>query len=596
MKIPRLPQKKETIKGGGIVSRILAAEGVDTVFGIIDGSYFGLYSTFKPNGIRQVTPRHESNGVHMAGAYARMTGKLGVCIASNGPGVANVLAGVALENAEGNRILLITSTRREGISYPDRGGAYQYFPQVEATRSITKWSCNVTSVGRIAEILQTALRKSRMGRPGVVHIDIPENIMSTDYDLNPAWFRPPSGYQTPKPMPVVPQQVEQAAHMLADAKLPMIHAGGGVVHAQAFQELQGLATLLCAPITTSWGARSAVDERLEESIPFIYKEVVTRIRNEADVVLVLGSRMGETDNWGAPPHWAPASSQKLIQVDLDPEILGAYRATDLALQADVKGFLTELISTLQKIKSINDLDGRRKRIKTYQKACSTIRKELDKQLDDKNAPLNPAQIPAICREIFDDDAILVIDGGRTMAWSHYFHQVRVPNTILDAPEMGYVGSGSPHAIGAKAAFPNRQVYAIMGDGAMCLNQREIETSIRTDLPVIFIVLNDNTFDPVKPDPFALLNFQDEASKAENPTAEKWNTRFDLMARAMGAMGERVSDTAGLKTAIKRAMDSGKCSVIHVDVDPAKHKSFRALCCLKEPSILRRPTRERQKRP
>ncbi len=576
MKIPKFSQKNETIKGGGIVSRILADAGIDTVFGIIDGSYFGLYSTLKPNGIRLVTPRHESNGVHMAGAYARMTGKLGVCIASNGPGVANVLSGVALEHMEGNRILLITSTRREGISYPDRGGTFQYFPQVEATRPITKWRCNVTSHNRIAETVQTALRQSRMGRPGVVHIDIPENIMSTDYDLNPTWFRPPSGYQTAHPMPAVPQQVETAAQMLAQAALPMIHAGDGVVHALAFQELQELATLLRAPITTSWGARSVVNERSEEAVPFIYRDVVTRIRKDADVALVLGTRLGETDGWGTPPHWAPASTQELIQVDLDPEILGSGRATDLAVQADVKEFLTALIDTLKKMKHMNHLDVRRKKIKTYQKACDTVRKKLDKQLVDKAAPLNPAQVPAICREIFDDDAILIIDGGRTTVWSHYFHQVRVPNTLLEAPEMGYVGSGAPHAIGAKAAFPERQVYAIMGDGAMCLNQREIETSIRTDLPVIFIVLNDNTFDPVKPDPFSSLDLQKETSKAEKPDEHQWNTRFDLIAQAMGALGERVSDTAGLRTAIKRAIGSGKCSVIHVDVDPVKHQSLEAL--------------------
>jgi len=520
-----------------------------------------------------VTPRHESDGVHMAGAYARVSGKLGVCIASNGPGVANVLSGVALEHMEGNRILLITSTRREGISYPDRGGTFQYFPQVEATRPITKWNCNVTSHTRIAEAVQTALRESRIGRPGVVHIDIPENIMSTDYDLNPAWFRPPFSYQTPDPMPAVPQQVEKAAQFLADARMPMIHAGGGIVHAQAFQELQELASLLAAPITTSWSARSAVDERSVEAFPFIYKDVVTRIRNDADVVLVLGSKLGETDGWGAPPHWAPASSRKLIQVDIDSEILGSNTETDLAIQADVKGFLTELIETLQKTKGINDLDGRRKKMEKYQKACGAIRKKLDQQLNDKDTPLNPAQVPAICREIFDDDAILVIDGGRTTAWSHYFHEVRVPNTLLESPEMGYAGSGSPHAIGAKAAFPDRQVYAIMGDGAMCLNQREIETSIRTNLPVIFIVLNDNTFDPAKPDPFSLLNLQKETTEPEKPDQHKWNTRFDLIARAMGAMGERVSDTAGLKSAIKRAIDSKKCSVIHVDVDPAKHKLF-----------------------
>jgi len=572
MKIPTFSKtspKKETIKGGGIVSRILASEGIDTVFGIIDGSYFGLYSTLKPNGIRLITPRHESNAVHMAGAYARLTGKLGVCIASNGPGVANVLPGVALENAEGNRILLITSTRREGISYPDRGGTFQYFPQVETTRPITKWSCNVTTHARIAEILQTALRKSRMGRPGVVHLDIPENIMSTNHDLNPAWFRSPLSYQTPHQMPAVPRQVAMAAQMLSDAKLPMIHAGGGVIHARAFQELQELATLICAPVTTSWGARSAVDERLEQSIPLIYRDVVNRIRHEADVVLVLGSRRGETDGWGSPPHWAPTASQKCIQVDLDPEIFGSGGTSDLAVQADVKGFLIELIDALKRIRTFKDLEGRRKKIAAYQKDCATVRKNLNKQLRDKSAPINPALVPSICQEIFDDDAIMVIDGGRTTAWSHYFHQVRVPNTLLEAPEMGYAGSGTPHAIGAKAAFPDRQVYAIMGDGAMCLNQREIETSIRADLPIIFIVLCDNTLAPVKPDPFSLLNLQKEAS--QKPDQHKWNTRFDLIARAMGAMGERVSDPAGLKTALKRAIDSGKCALIHVDVDPEKYE-------------------------
>jgi len=576
MKIPKFPKvspKKETIKGGGIVSRILAAEGVDTIFGIIDGSYFGLYSTFKPNGIRQITPRHESDAVHMAGAYARMTGRLGVCIASNGPGVANVLAGVALENAEGNRILLITSTRREGISYPDRGGTFQYFPQVEATGPITKWSCNVTTHARIAEILQTALRKSKKGRPGVVHIDIPENIMSTDYDLNPAWFRAPSTYQTFDPRPVVPGQVEEAARMLAGAKLPMIHAGSGVIHSQAFGELQELADLLCAPVTTSWGARSAVDERSEQAVPMIYNDVVTQVRNDADVALVLGSRLGETDGWGAPPKWAPPASQKLIQVDPNPEILGANRVTDLAIQGDVKTFLMALIENLKKTNTVNNPDERSKKMTAYRTACGRMRKKWDKQLEDKNAPINPALIPHICQEIFDDDAILVIDGGRTAAWCHCFHEVRVPNTLLEAPEMGYVGSGAARAIGAKAAFPDRQVYAVMGDGAMCLGQREIETSIRLNLPVIFLVLCDNTSNSVKPDPFSFLNPEAETPNDEKPDQYQWNTRFDLIARAMGAMGERVSDPAGLKSAVKRAIGSGKCAVIHVDVDPVKHASL-----------------------
>ena len=126
--------------GGEWIAAMLAKEGVDTVFGIIDGTYMGLYVAFEKYGVKLVSPRHETSAAHMAGAYARLTGKLGVCMASNGPGVANILPGVAVENAEGNRVLLLTSCRRQGIAYPDRGGAYQCFDQVGVTSTAGKYS------------------------------------------------------------------------------------------------------------------------------------------------------------------------------------------------------------------------------------------------------------------------------------------------------------------------------------------------------------------------------------------------------------------------------------------------------------------------
>src|SRR5450756_1258315 len=128
------------ISGGEVIVKMLQAEGVQKVFGIIDGTYFGFYASLRTHGIDLVTPRHETSAVHMAGAYARLTGRLGVCIASNGPGVANALPGIAVENGEGNRVLLVTSWRRSPIVAPDRGGTYQYFDQVAVTRPMTKWS------------------------------------------------------------------------------------------------------------------------------------------------------------------------------------------------------------------------------------------------------------------------------------------------------------------------------------------------------------------------------------------------------------------------------------------------------------------------
>jgi acetolactate synthase-1/2/3 large subunit len=173
-----------TMAGGEVIATMLKQEGVEKVFGIIDGTYFGLYSNFKPNGIELITPRHEATAAHMAGAYARLTGKLGVCIASSGPGVANVLAGVAVENAEGNRVLLITSSRRTGIICPDRGGAYQYFNQVAVIKPMAKWSGSASSFARIPELMRRALRMCYKGRPGVVHLDVPDDLMNGKDKMN----------------------------------------------------------------------------------------------------------------------------------------------------------------------------------------------------------------------------------------------------------------------------------------------------------------------------------------------------------------------------------------------------------------------------
>jgi len=239
--------------GGAIIAQMLTAEGVRKIFGIVDGTYLQLIKTCVEGGMELITPRHESVAAQMAGAYARLTGKLGVCIASNGPGVANMLAGVAVEQVEGNRVLLITSSRRGAITYPDRGGAYQCFDQVGVIGAMSKYSACASDAGRIPELLRAALRAAWDGRPGVVHLDVPENVINGE--CKPMGLPGPERYRRSAPLVPDPDQVKQAAEMLTSAALPMIHAGSGIIHAQAYEELAQLAELLSAPVTTSWGAR-----------------------------------------------------------------------------------------------------------------------------------------------------------------------------------------------------------------------------------------------------------------------------------------------------------------------------------------------------
>ncbi|MCC6524426.1 MAG: thiamine pyrophosphate-binding protein [Polyangiaceae bacterium] len=562
--------------GGEIVTKLLAAEGVGHVFGIIDGTYFGLYSTLKAHGIRLWTPRHETSAAHMAGAYARLTGGLGVCMASNGPGVANILPGVAVENAEGNRVLLVTSSRRDGIIYPDRGGSYQYFPQVEVTRPITKWSCAVPSADRIAEVVRRALRVSWEGRPGVVHVDIPENIMNGRYDFDPSSVRAPERTRALEPIPPHPAQVRAAARLLAEAKRPLLHVGSGVVHARAFEEVRALSEVLGAAVTTSWAARAALDERMPNAVPMIFIEAVNRARREADVVVVLGSRVGETDWWGKPPYWGSPDVQKTIQVDLDAQIIGCNRPVDVAVQADVRLFMRALVEELRTTQMSVDLEPRREHVTSLRAACRDRREELDQKLSDRAVPMNPAHVASACQEVFANDAVIVVDGGNTAVWANFFHQVRTPNSLLGTAKMGMLGAGVAQALGAKVARPGKQVYCVIGDGAMGFHPQEIETAVRNQLPVIYLVLADRQWGMVKMNQsFALKPLKTLVMKSlepeENINSDLGEIEWDALARAMGAHGERVADPAGLKGAIERSLASGKPAVIHVDVDPVKHR-------------------------
>jgi acetolactate synthase-1/2/3 large subunit len=565
---------------------MLKAEGVEVVFGIIDGSYFGLYSRLGAHGIRLISPRHETSAAHMAGAYARLTGKLGVCIASNGPGAANVLPGVAVENGEGNRVLLITSWRRSGIVHPDRGGTYQYFDQLAVTRPMTKWSGACESFERIPEMMRRAFRHSHRGRPGVVHVCVPEDILNGEFEAPAVADTAPERYRLQEALAPDAILVRRAAELLGDAELPLIHAGSGVLHACAEAELREVAELLRAPVTTSWAARDVIDERASVSIPMCYIDLNNRVRNEADVVLALGTRFGETDWWGKPPYWRSPAEQKMIQVDIDEEILGLNKPLDVAIVSDARRFLAALAAELKERDLSERIPAREAKLEEYDAVERQARATLDEARTAEGAPMHSSHVAPICQEAFDDDAVLVIDGGNTAIWANLYHEVRVPHTLLSTFKFGMLGAGVAQALGAKAACPERQVHCIIGDGAMGFHPQEIETAVRNDLPVVFLVLCDRQWGMVKVnqefaiDPRRTL-LEGGLSPEENINTDLGEIRFDLLAESMGAHGERVSSPEELRAAIDRSLASGKCAVIHVDVDRKAHKFAPNLVTFKE---------------
>ena len=562
------------ISGGEVIARMLQKEGVEKVFGIIDGTYFGFYSALHRLGIEIVTPRHESCAAHMAGTYARLTGKLGVCMASNGPGVANLLPGLVVEQADGNRVLAITSARRPSIMYPDRGGSYQCFDQTGVIGKIAKWSAAASSFDRVPELVRKALRKSYEGRPGVVHVDVPETIMNGKVKADVAFWAPHQ-YRHMDPVTPTAEQIARAAQMLITAEAPMIHAGSGIIHANAYDALRRVAELLHAPLTTSWAARGLMTENSPLAITMPHVKLNHKVRNDADVVLIIGTRVGETDWWGKPPYWRNPSEQKTIQVDIDGDMLGLNKPADVAILADAKRFLELLGDELERCKSEIRLEGRQARVAGYGKTMKEERAGWDKALADMAVPMHPAHIGAACREVFPEDSVLVADGGNATIWAMFYHHVTVPNTVISTFKFGMLGAGTSQAVAAALARPGQPVCCIIGDGAMGFHSQEVETAIRNKAQVVYIVLCDKQWGMVKMNqqfmlrPFKTMLFKhldpDETIKADLGEIE-----FDKLGQSMGAHGERVSDPKQLKPALQRAIQSGKCAVVHVDVDPVKH--------------------------
>jgi acetolactate synthase-1/2/3 large subunit len=560
--------------GGEFLARTLKAEGVDVVFGIIDGTYFGFYSALKREGIRLITPRHEASAAHAAGAYARLTGKLGVCMASNGPGVANILPGLVVEEAEGNRVLCITSARRTGVMYPLRTGTYQGFDQEAVIGSFAKWSRAVPSFDRLAELMRAALRACWDGRPGVVHLDVPENLMNGKQPTGPAILAP-SAYRRTAPQAASAAQVEAAADLLLRAELPVIHAGSGVWHARAYDELQAVADLLEAPVTTSWSGRGVMRETSPLAIPMTHVKLNSIVRCDADAALILGSRLGETDWWGKPPYWRASSEQPTVQVDIDDRIIGANRPVTVGINADVGVFLRALRERLEARRGEMSLAKRREKLARYRTLRARYQTKLDQPLANKNSPMHPAHVGTTLGRLLPAESPFIADGGNTAVWAMFYHLVRTPGRILSTFKMGMLGAGMGQALGAAVAVPEVPTICVIGDGAAGMHPQEIESAVRHKLPIIFLVLCDRQWGMVKINQsFALrplkMILRKRLAPDENLWADLGEMDFSRMAQAMGAHAERVSDPENLAHAISRTLALGGPSVIHVDVDPVAH--------------------------
>ena len=546
--------------GADLLVKCLIREGVQFVFGIPGGQLCPLLDAVRrlgpEAGLQFVMTRHEQAAAHMADAYARVTGRPAVCLGTVGPGAADLVPGVYAAWADSIPMIVLTAQNQTWKSYPERG-SMQSLDQVGLFAPVTKWGARVTHWQRIPELVQRAFRAATSGRPRPVHLDLHVDVLvaTGDEASLPLPVDAPERYRAVQPPVAPPELIEKAARMLVEAERPLIHPGGGALRSGAWDEVRGLAEYLSAPVTTSQGACGVLPE--DHPLCLIAGGYgALGAQAAADVVLLVGGRLGDVDFWGQPPYWGEPGAQRLIQVDIDPESIGLNRPVDLALVGDARATLRAL---LEEVRRLTPPKPERPELAEYRATQDAWLAQFEAQAASDRAPIHPLRLIRDVRAFFPREAITIVDGGNINVWAHYLNRVYEPRSFLWAADSGQLGTGLPYAIGAKLACPERPVYAICGDGAFGLNIQELETAARLQVPVVVVVANDRQWGMIKG---AQLAAYDGAYIG----VDLRDVRYDLVAQAMGCYGERVERPQEITPALERAMASGRPAVVDVVID------------------------------
>ncbi|OGR27160.1 MAG: acetolactate synthase, large subunit, biosynthetic type [Desulfuromonadaceae bacterium GWB2_53_15] len=473
------------MNGARIMLECLKQEGVDTVFGYPGGTVINIYDElFNVKEIRHILPRHEQAGTHAADGYARATGKVGVAIATSGPGATNTVTGIATAYMDSIPMVIVTGQVPTALIGND---AFQEVDIIGITRSCTKHSFLVRDVKDVATIMKKAFYIARTGRPGPVLVDLPKDVQ-----IAQAEFVYPETVEIRSYKPNLeghPRQVEKAVAMLLESRRPVLYVGGGVVLGNASDELTSLARKLTIPVTTTLMGLGSFPESDVHSLGMLGMHgsyCANMAMTHSDLIVAVGARFDDRVT-GKIATFAPHA--KIIHIDVDPTSIKKNVRVDLPIVGDVKDVLSKMIKQVDKQKEKvagfvaalgpwhEDVAGWKIKHPIGYKQSTTI--------------IKPQFVIQKLRELSDDDAIIATDVGQHQMWTAQFFQFNKPRTLLSSGGLGTMGYGLPAAMGAQAAFPDRQVIAICGDGGVQMNIQEMATLVQNRLPVKIVILNNN---------------------------------------------------------------------------------------------------------
>ena len=530
------------LNGAEIVIECLKEQGVDTVFGYPGGAILNVYDELYKHRdeIRHILTSHEQGAAHAADGYARATGKVGVCLATSGPGATNLVTGIATAYMDSIPVVAITCN----VGVPLLGkDSFQEIDIAGVTMPITKYSFIVKDVNQLADTIRKAFRIAKMGRPGPVLIDIPKDVTAkkAEYEKeNPGVYNREFTHIDEK-------EIAAAAEMIRVSEKPFIFVGGGAVLSEASKELKEFVEKMDAPVTDSLmgkGAFPGIDPRYTGMLGMHGTKASNYGVSECDLLVVVGARFSDRVTGNTSTF---AKNAKILQIDIDPAEMNKNIIIDQGVVGDIKAVLRKLNEVLPQ----QDHTEWMKKIQDYKEKYPL--KYHDGVLT------GPFVVEEIYRQT-KGDAIITTEVGQHQMWAAQYFKYTKPRTLLTSGGLGTMGYGLGAAIGAKTGCPDKTVINVAGDGCFRMNMNELATAVRHEVPVIEVVINNHVLGMVR-------QWQD-LFYDERYSASVLRDAVDYvkLAEAMGAEGMRATTQEEFREAFAKALASGRPVLIDCMID------------------------------
>ncbi len=543
-------QGATTISGGHLVAKALKAEGIDVIFTLCGGHIIDIYDGCVDEGIDVVDVRHEQVAAHAADGYARITGRPGCAVVTAGPGTTDAVTGVANAFRAESPMLLIGG---QGALNQHKMGSLQDLPHVDMMTPITKFAATVPHTARAADMVSMAFRECYNGAPGPSFLEIPRDILDGSVPIEEATIPEAGRYRASTKSAGDPAAIESLADILTRAEKPVVLLGSPVQTSRASDAAIEFARTLNIPTFMNGGARGT----LAPKDPHHFHLSRRYAFNNADVIVIVGTPFDFRMGYGKRLPKAAT----VVQIDMDYRTVGRNRDIDLGIVGDPGAVLSAVTQAASGRLKNGAKDRKDWFTELRGEEDAAYEKRLPRQLSDAN-PIHPLRLAHEINEFLTEDSIYVGDGGDVVTFSGGVVQPKSPGHWMDPGPLGTLGVGIPFVMAAKYARPEKEVVALLGDGALSLTGWDFETLVRFNLPFVGVVGNNSSMNQIRYGQEA--KYGKDRGRVGNTLGD---VPYDQFAKMLGGYGEEVRDPADIAPAMQRARESGLPSLINVWIDP-----------------------------